>query len=117
AHAIARALVTGLDAPLTAPSANPPDAEPPRTLGDARDYFGDAVAAYVDGGPLPGGASTVAALDGDRVPIIRAGPVTDHQRPAARGPGAWRSCSRAARCATPRPGWAASLGSWRRRTT
>ena len=91
AHAIARALVAGLDAPVTAPSANPPGADPPRTLGAARAYFGDAVAAYVDGGPLPGGASTVAALDGDRVRIIRAGPVSEQQLHAALEGASWRS--------------------------
>jgi L-threonylcarbamoyladenylate synthase len=91
AHATARALVDGLGAPVTAPSANPPGAEPPRTLGAARDYFGGAVAAYVDGGPLPGGASTVAALDGDRVRIIRAGPVSEQQLHAALEDASWRS--------------------------
>ena len=91
AHAAARALVEGLGAPVTGPSANPPGAEPPRTLGAARAYFGDAVAAYVDGGPLPGGASTVAALDGDRVRIIRAGPVSARQLHAALEDASWRS--------------------------
>jgi len=76
AHPTARALVAGLGGPVTAPSANPPGAEPPRTLGAARAYFGDAIGAYVDGGALLGAPSTVAALDGDRVRVLRAGPVS-----------------------------------------
>jgi len=76
-HAVAAELVAGLGRPVTAPSANPPGAVPPRRLGDARAYFGDRVAAYVDGGELPGGASTVAAVDGDRVRVVRPGPVSE----------------------------------------
>ena len=76
-HAVARALVAGLDGPLTAPSANPPGATPPRSLTAARAYFGTRVATYVDGGELPGGASTVAAIDGDQVRVLRAGPVDE----------------------------------------
>ena len=91
AHAIARALVAGLDAPLTAPSANPPGAEPPRTLGAARDYFGDAVAAYVDGGPLPGGASTVASVEEGQLRVLRAGPIPESALRAALDEKPWRS--------------------------
>src|SRR5437867_7037188 len=60
-HALAAALVAALGAPVTAPSANPPGVAPPRRLDQARGYFGDRVAVYLDGGELPGGASTVAA--------------------------------------------------------
>lgn len=76
-HPIAAALVAGLGRPMTAPSANPPGAPPPRALGEARAYFGDRVAAYVDGGTLGGGASTVAAVDGDHVRVLRAGPIPE----------------------------------------
>ena len=82
----ARALVAGLGAPVTAPSANPPGAEPPRALAAARAYFGDAVDVYLDGGTLAGGASTVAAVDGDRVRVLRAGPVRE-ERAAGRAGG------------------------------
>jgi L-threonylcarbamoyladenylate synthase len=91
AHPTARALVAGLGGPVTAPSANPPGAEPPRTVDAAREYFGDAVAAYLDGGLLPGGASTVAALEGDRVRVLRAGPLGVDQLEAALEDDAWRS--------------------------
>jgi L-threonylcarbamoyladenylate synthase len=82
-HPAATALVAALDAPVTAPSANPPGGEPPRTLAAARGHFGDRVAAYVDGGALPGGASTVAAVEGGRVRVLRAGPVDEAALQAA----------------------------------
>jgi L-threonylcarbamoyladenylate synthase len=76
-HALAAALVAAFGAPITAPSANPPAAPPPRRLAEAEGYFGNAVAAYVDGGQLAGGASTVARIESDRVRIIRPGPITE----------------------------------------
>ena len=78
-HATARALAERLGRPVTAPSANPPGATPPRTLGEARAYFGERVAVYVDGGELVGGASTVVAVTGDRVQIVRPGHVDEAQ--------------------------------------
>ncbi len=82
-HPDAAALVAGFDGPVTAPSANPPGATPPKRLDDARAYFGDAVAVYVDGGELAGGASTVAAIENDRVRVLRAGPVSEAALTAA----------------------------------
>ena len=76
-HPLAAALVCALGRPVTAPSANPPGAEPPRRLADARGYFGARVAAYVDGGALPGGASTVVAIEGDELRVLRAGAVPE----------------------------------------
>ena len=72
-HADALALVAGVAGPVTAPSANPPGRESPRRLDEARRYFGAAVDAYVDGGELPGSASTVVAVEGDGVRILREG--------------------------------------------
>ena len=82
-HPHAAALVAGLGRPVTAPSANPPGATPPRHLADARAYFGDAVAVYLDGGELAGGASTVAMIEDDRVRVLRAGPVSEAALTAA----------------------------------
>jgi L-threonylcarbamoyladenylate synthase len=82
-HPDAAALVAGLGGPITAPSANPPGAAPPTRLADARAYFGDAVAVYVDGGELAGGASTVATIENDRVRVLRAGPVSEAALTAA----------------------------------
>jgi L-threonylcarbamoyladenylate synthase len=86
-HAVAAALVEGLGGPVTAPSANPPGAAPSRRVAEARAYFGDAVAVYVDGGELPGGVSTVAAVEGDRVRVLRAGAVAEAALRAALGEG------------------------------
>ena len=76
AQPLAAALVAGIGGPVTAPSANPPGAPAPRRLAEARAYLGDAVAVYLDGGELPGGASTVAAVEGERVRVLRAGAIT-----------------------------------------
>ena len=76
-HPLAAALVTGLGRPVTAPSANPPGAAPPRRLAEAQAYFGDRVAVYLDGGALPGGVSTVATIEGDDVRVLRAGVVEE----------------------------------------
>jgi L-threonylcarbamoyladenylate synthase len=91
AHPAARGLVAGLGAPVTAPSANPPGAEPPRTLAAVHAYFGDAVAVYVDGGALPGGASTVASVGGGTLRVLRAGPVAESALRAALDDEPWRS--------------------------
>jgi L-threonylcarbamoyladenylate synthase len=74
---LARALVERLGVPVTGPSANPPGAPPPRTVAEARRYFGDAIACYLDGGTLAGGPSTVAAVEGDAVRVLRAGAVAE----------------------------------------
>lgn len=76
-HPVAAALVGAFGRPVTAPSANPPGAEPPRTVGAARGYFGDRVAVYLDGGALPGTPSTVAAVDAAGVRVLRAGAIPD----------------------------------------
>lgn len=39
--------------PLVAPSANPQGEQPVRTIGQAKNYFGDEVAWYLDGGEVP----------------------------------------------------------------
>jgi L-threonylcarbamoyladenylate synthase len=76
-HATARALAARLGRPVTAPSANPPGAVPAHTVAEARAYFGDRIGAYVDGGRCDGAASTVVAIEGERVRIVRAGPVDE----------------------------------------
>lgn len=76
-HPAAAALVDGLGRPVTAPSANPPGAAPPRDVDTVRRHFGDRVAVYVDGGELAGGASTVVAVEEQDVRILRAGPIEE----------------------------------------
>jgi L-threonylcarbamoyladenylate synthase len=80
---VAAAVVAGLGRPVTAPSANPPGGVPPRVVDEARVYFGERVEVYVDGGRLPGGASTVAAVDGRRVRVLREGPISESALRAA----------------------------------
>jgi L-threonylcarbamoyladenylate synthase len=84
-HPIAASLVEGLGRPVTAPSANPPGAPPPRRLAEARAYFGERVQVYVDGGELPGGASTVAMVDEGGLRVLRAGAVSEAALRAALG--------------------------------
>lgn len=75
-HAVARALVAATARPVTAPSANPNGAPPPRTAGDVRGYFDGRVELIVDGGPTAGGAgSTVADCTVWPPRILRQGPV------------------------------------------
>lgn len=76
-HPLAAQLVDGLGEPLTAPSANPPGAVAPQALAAARASFGTAVDAYLDGGTLAGGASTVAVAEGNTVRVLRPGPIEE----------------------------------------
>jgi L-threonylcarbamoyladenylate synthase len=75
-HAVARALVVAAARPVTAPSANPSAAPPPRTAGDVRGYFDGRVELILDGGTTAGGAgSTVADCTVWPPRILRQGPV------------------------------------------
>jgi L-threonylcarbamoyladenylate synthase len=48
--------------PLIAPSANPEGLPPAQTIAEAKNYFGDLVDLYIDGGSLAGQASKVIKL-------------------------------------------------------
>jgi L-threonylcarbamoyladenylate synthase len=82
---IAAAIVDRLGRPVTAPSANPPGAGPPRDVAAARAHFGERVAVYVDGGRLAGGASTVVAVEERGVRVVREGPIDEAAIRAAMG--------------------------------
>lgn len=60
--------------PLLAPSANVEGQPPAQTITEARDYFGDRVALYVDGGAVEHGAPSkiIAINDSDEIEIVRA---------------------------------------------
>ncbi|HEX6081436.1 MAG TPA: L-threonylcarbamoyladenylate synthase [Methylomirabilota bacterium] len=75
-HAVARALVRSAGRPITAPSANPSEAPPPRTAAAVRAYFDGLVELILDGGTTAGGAGSTVA-DCTRWPprILRQGPV------------------------------------------
>ncbi len=76
AHPVARALVTALGGPVTAPSANPAERAAPTTAARVVAYFGDAVELVLDGGATVGGEpSTVLDVTVDPPRVIRAGAV------------------------------------------
>jgi L-threonylcarbamoyladenylate synthase len=60
--------------PLAVTSANRSGEPPAVTVAEARAIFGDAVAAYVDGGPRKGTPSTVVSLVGSPR-LLRGGPI------------------------------------------
>jgi L-threonylcarbamoyladenylate synthase len=75
-HPVARALVTALGAPITAPSANPHGAPSPRTAGEVAASLGACIDLVLDGGPTPGGpASTLLDLTRAAAVVLRAGAV------------------------------------------
>lgn len=65
--------------PVVATSANPAGEPPPTTIEEARAYFGDEVAAYVDAGRLDGPSSTVVDARGERGTVIREGPISEDE--------------------------------------
>jgi L-threonylcarbamoyladenylate synthase len=73
-HPTARTLPLQLGRPVTAPSANPRGQPPPRTVAEARRYFGRTVDHYVDGGLVQGIPSTVVDARG-ALRVIRHGAV------------------------------------------
>jgi tRNA threonylcarbamoyl adenosine modification protein (Sua5/YciO/YrdC/YwlC family) len=71
---VARALLASFAAPITSTSANPSGSTPARTVAEARAYFRDRVAAYVDDGPRTSVAvSTVVEFFEGRAYLKRAG--------------------------------------------
>jgi L-threonylcarbamoyladenylate synthase len=76
AHPVAHGLVHALGAPVTAPSANPADRDPPTTAGEVLAYFDGAIELILDGGVTPGGPpSTVLDVTVDPPAVLRAGAV------------------------------------------
>lgn len=83
-HHVARELVRRVGSALAAPSANLSGNPPARTGREALADFRGRIAAVLDGGETPGGrASTVVSLCGDKLKILRPGPVTEQQLRAA----------------------------------
>jgi L-threonylcarbamoyladenylate synthase len=76
-HRVARALVSQLGLPVTAPSANPTGGDPPTTADGVLAYFRDVLDLVLDGGPTPGGApSTVVDVTVDPPRVLRQGAIT-----------------------------------------
>jgi L-threonylcarbamoyladenylate synthase len=59
--------------PLIAPSANLEGQAPAETIDEAKEYFGDSVDFYIDGGVLRGAPSTIVKLENDHVTMLRSG--------------------------------------------
>ena len=59
--------------PLVAPSANPEGLPPARTIEEARNYFGDSVDFYVNGGTLEGKPSTLVRFNQGEYNVVRQG--------------------------------------------
>jgi L-threonylcarbamoyladenylate synthase len=73
---VAGALVAAAARPITAPSANPSAAPPPRTAQDVRRYFDGRLELILDGGTTAGGpGSTLADCTVWPPRILRQGPV------------------------------------------
>ena len=77
---IATELVQRLGRPVTATSANPSGMPPARTVEEAKKYFAADITVFVDGGPLVSKTgSTVAAISGDQITIIREGEIASSE--------------------------------------
>lgn len=62
-----------LTGPVVAPSANFEGQNPALNIDEAKKYFGDSVAFYIDGGELKSKPSTVAQLENSKLIILRKG--------------------------------------------
>lgn len=61
--------------PLIAPSANPQGKPPAKTIAEAKNYFGDTVDFYIDGGTLDSEPSTVVRFIDGKLSVVREGAV------------------------------------------
>jgi len=74
---IAQEIVKMLGRPLTATSANPSGQPGAQTLAQARNYFSGEIEIFIDGGALASRTgSTVAAVAGNKIKMIRAGEIS-----------------------------------------
>lgn len=77
AHPVAQALLREIDRPLAAPSANRSGRISPTSAAHVRDDLEGAVGMILDGGPCPVGIeSSIIAITGDRLFLLRPGSVT-----------------------------------------
>ena len=73
---VARELSRAAGGPIVSTSANPAGGTPPARAGDLEPGLRGRLDAVLDGGPAPGGLpSTVVAVEGGRVRLVRAGAV------------------------------------------
>ena len=80
AHPVFQAVASAFGKPLAAPSANPFGRISPTTAQHVRDGLDGRIPLIVDGGPCAVGIeSTIIAVEGERLRILRAGPVTPEE--------------------------------------
>jgi len=86
AHPAMRDLLRGCARPLAAPSANASGTISPTRAAHVLRSLGRSIELIVDGGPTAVGLeSTIVAVDGDRLRILRPGPITADQLAEASG--------------------------------
>ena len=74
AHPVMQAVLRGVGRPLAAPSANASGTISPTTAAHVAASLGERVPLIIDGGPTPGGLeSTIVAVEGERVTLLRPG--------------------------------------------
>jgi L-threonylcarbamoyladenylate synthase len=80
AHPIFQEVLIRIDSPLAAPSANRFGRISPTTAEDVRLELGDMISLILDGGSCQHGMeSTIVAVNGDSLEILRPGPITREQ--------------------------------------
>lgn len=85
ADEVARALLTMVEVPVIAPSANPAEAEPAVSAEQALKYFGGELAVVVDAGPSElGRPSTVVRAGKRRLDVLREGAIPASELEALR---------------------------------
>lgn len=86
AHPAMQALLRATDRPLAAPSANASGSISPTTAAHVLSSLGGHIPLIVDSGPTTRGIeSTIIAVEGNRVRLLRPGPVTPDEIAAAAG--------------------------------
>ena len=79
AHPVFRAVIERHGRPLAAPSANRFGRISPTTGAHVRTELAGRISLILDGGPTQHGVeSTIVAVEGDRLRMLRAGPITAH---------------------------------------
>lgn len=85
-HAVARGLLTAAGRPIAAPSANRSSHVSATLAAHVAEDLGSAVAMILDGGPTPHGLeSTIVAVTGNDLAVLRPGAVTSEAIEAALG--------------------------------
>ena len=83
-HWVPQELMKRLDVPITGTSANPSGGPDPKTLQEVKAQLGSLVGAVVDLGPAPRGtASTIVAVDGGELRLVRQGVLSFEEVAAA----------------------------------